>query len=68
MNNTPEQIERFECFRKGWERRSALWLDIAGAPQWLIQRRCHPPLPGWGTVLDYLISFSMGIEIDLDDA
>ena len=40
MNNTSEQIERFEWMRLGWKRRSKLLLDAAGCPMWLLDRRC----------------------------
>ena len=50
MNNTLEQIERFEMLRFGWKYRRALNLDFVGCPYWLIKRRCTFS-PGWGTLI-----------------
>ena len=36
-------------FLKGWRRGSALDLDAAGCPYWLIRRRCLAVI--WGNVL-----------------
>ena len=40
MNNTPEQIARFEHFRKGWRRKSALTLDDVGVPPKQVWHHC----------------------------
>lgn len=39
-----------KAFRIGWRRRSAMILDYAGAPVWLVRLRCRPPR-NWGTLL-----------------
>ena len=46
--NDPNAIERFDLLKVGWRRRSALFLDAAGCPPWLIKRRC--PEPDWGAL------------------
>jgi hypothetical protein len=60
VNNKPEQIERFEFMQTGWQRRSMLYLDAAGCPAWLIERRCpRIELPYglcWGDLLDILVN------------
>ena len=58
MNNTPEQIERFEIFRTGWRRRSALHLDYCGVPYEIVTRRCPSP-QGWGLLLYALSDLAM---------
>ena len=40
-------------FILGWHRRSAMILDSAGCPVWLVRKRC-PTMPGWGTLLNIL--------------
>ena len=54
MNNTPEQIARFEWFKFGWAHRRALALDSSGAPEWLIRRRCGSP-SGFFALVDCLL-------------
>ena len=46
-------LARLGMFLLGWQRRSAMILDNAGAPRWLIRWRC-PKATGWGAVLDVL--------------
>lgn len=50
MTNTEESIERFNMFRVGWSRRSAVMLDAIGCPVWLVKRRC-PFTPGFGRLI-----------------
>ena len=70
MNNTPEQIERFEWIQLGWRRRSKLLLDAAGCPIWLQERRCpRMELPDgmcWGDLL-YIMTEIMSGRIWLRD-
>jgi hypothetical protein len=40
----------WKLFALGWRRRSAMILDNAGCPPWLVKLRC-PVLPGWGREL-----------------
>lgn len=42
-------------FLLGWHRRSALILDYAGVPNWLIRWRCRP-MRGWGTIVNALVA------------
>jgi hypothetical protein len=43
-------IERLRLFLTGWRRQSALMLDAAGCPAWLIRLRC-PTILAWGRIL-----------------
>ena len=45
--------DRVKLFILGWRRRSAMILDNAGCPMWLVRLRC-PLRPGWGKMLDEL--------------
>lgn len=54
MNNSPEQIERFDLFRTGWRRQSEIYLDAAGCPQWLIKNRCKIDEERLDKVVNYL--------------
>lgn len=49
-------------FLIGWRRRSAMILDYAGAPGWLIHWRCRPPR-NWGTILLMLYALLDGREV-----
>ena len=44
------RIDRFRLFLEGWRRQSALQLDKAGCPTWLIRLRC-PCVLAWGNIL-----------------
>lgn len=44
----------WQLFRLGWFRRSAMILDEAGCPLWLIRLRC-PVHKGWGILLDAIL-------------
>lgn len=44
----------WELFKIGWRRRSALYLDLAGAPLWLTKWRAPAP-KGWIQLLQELL-------------
>ena len=44
------RIDQFRLFLEGWRRQSALLLDTAGCPVWLIRLRC-PCVIAWGNIL-----------------
>ena len=44
------RIDQFRLFLEGWRRQSALQLDKAGCPTWLIRLRC-PCILAWGNIL-----------------
>jgi hypothetical protein len=50
--------ERIWLFREGWRKRSAMILDAAGCPLWLIKLRC-PTIRGWGSVLEYFVDVEL---------
>ena len=51
-------------FRLGWRRRSAMILDNAGCPGWLIRWRCPVPR-GWGRALEELVRrIDPGLPLD----
>ena len=45
------EMIQLKTFVAGWRRRSAMLLDAAGCPRWLVRWRC-PGLKGWGAFLD----------------
>jgi hypothetical protein len=45
-----EIVDRLLLFCEGWKQQSALKLDVAGCPLWLIRWRC-PTIAAWGHIL-----------------
>ena len=52
-------MKRLGQFLLGWRRRSAMMLDAAGCPYWLVKLRC-PIMKGWGTMLRELAALAEG--------
>ena len=64
MNNTQDQIDRFEAMRIGWRRRSAIILDGIGCPRWLVARRCPSRLIFLeGELIDHYIDNTATIHL-----
>ena len=61
-------MNRLQAFLLGWRQRSAMLLDEAGCPEWLIRWRCPVPI-SWGDAmvllgLDSWMVYSMDKRVE----
>ena len=59
-------MNRLRAFILGWRRRSAMLLDEAGCPGWLIRWRCPVP-QAWGDLFRNMAGLAAWFEFHLSE-